>query len=599
MQAELNSDVALAAANALLSHLRKNPGAAMLPARELADMFGLEEAFVGQVIHGLQQQRRPEVRQASYKQGPFQGLGESIQRVWMRATQKPILFVAVTLAACIALSFGCSFLTSLLWPATKASPAQGFSGSALGVLLTILILTGTTWLLHMAVYFRHRSAKNALYGGLIVFGAFEALLGLAFLGGRAKGPAGPSMAFLFVMGSMAMLMLSLIYYGMGSLSALLGGWARFKMQERADETMTRQEMLERYFELESRLQKSAYPRPTSQAPAILSWPSVAVYRRFQFPINIAVGFVLSILGIFVVNASGITPGEQPAQVNFWFIVLILLSIVPFLIHILQGYLSKASWRAAIGSLCLAIGTAAARFLPISDIGRDPRATDFIITEGADALMMMLVSCAGYLGAVVQTRAIRESNLQKNDQATLLTEMVRIQWKLSNAAAAICVMVVDAAKSSEMKAAADPLVVEYTFREYQEWLEAISVPRGGRVHSTAGDGAVVAFNTCALALSAAKKIQTDVYQFNKDVNRLAQPFRLRIGLHTGEVVGDINQVQFTEVIDIAAHIESACPIGGIAVTDDVSQRLPDEQFIDLGMQVDGHGVFMVANPTEFH
>jgi class 3 adenylate cyclase len=225
-------------------------------------------------------------------------------------------------------------------------------------------------------------------------------------------------------------------------------------------------------------------------------------------------------------------------------------------------------------------------------------TGILLLEGVDILIKVGVSCAGYLGAVVQSRAIKETNLQRNDQATLLAEMVRIQWKLSNEVATMCVMVVDAAKSSEMKADADPLAVEYVFREYQEWIEAISVQRGGRVHSTAGDGAVVAFNSSGLALSAARKIQTDVFQFNKDVNRLSQPFRLRIGLHSGEIAGDIHQVQFTEVIDIAAHIESVCPVGGIAVTDEVAQSLPEEPFIALNNVVDGHKVLLVANPTEY-
>ncbi|HTQ08595.1 MAG TPA: adenylate/guanylate cyclase domain-containing protein, partial [Fimbriimonadaceae bacterium] len=188
------------------------------------------------------------------------------------------------------------------------------------------------------------------------------------------------------------------------------------------------------------------------------------------------------------------------------------------------------------------------------------------------------------------KAARETNLQRNDQATLLAEMVRIQWKLSNEAASVCVMVVDAAKSSEMKAAADPLTVEYSFREYQEWIENVSAEHGGRVHSTAGDGAVVAFTDCEQALVAARDLQRDVSRFNRTVNRLSMPFRLRIGLHTGEVAGDINKIQFTEVIDIAAHIEKACPIGGIAVTDAVAEKLAADYFRDLEAEIDGHRVF---------
>jgi class 3 adenylate cyclase len=309
-----------------------------------------------------------------------------------------------------------------------------------------------------------------------------------------------------------------------------------------------------------------------------------------------VGFVLGSVATLSMRAAGIRPGDPNPELNAWFFVLMLVSITEFFFFVLQGYLSRAAWRAVVGGLCVAGGSLLTRLMPIP--GLDMRDLNGPFNEALGILLNIGISCAGYLGAVVQNRAIKESNLQRNDQATLLAEMVRLQWKLSNEAAAVCVMVIDAAKSSEMKASANPLAVEYTFRQYQEWIEQISSERGGKVHSTAGDGAVVAFTTCGLALSAARKLQTDVFRFNKDLNRLQHPFRLRIGLHTGEIIGDIDEVQFTEVIDIAAHIEPACPVGGIAATDDVVQKLPDEQFIDLSIVVDGHAVYMVANSTEY-
>jgi class 3 adenylate cyclase len=321
------------------------------------------------------------------------------------------------------------------------------------------------------------------------------------------------------------------------------------------------------------------------------------YRRNQFIANVVFGFAMSTVGVLAMNAGGIRPGDPNVEPNAWFFVLMLVSISEFLLFIFQGYISKAAWRAALGAVCVAIGATLARLIPIAGI----RMSDFTspIGEVLSVVLNVGISSAAYLGAVVQARAEKETNLMRNDQAALLAEMVRLQWKLSNEAAAVCVMVIDAAKSSEMKAAANPLAVEYSFRQYQEWIEHISAERGGKVHSTAGDGAVVAFTTCGLALSAARQIQTDVFRFNKDLNRLQHPFKRRIGLHTGEIIGDIDEVQFTEVIDIAAHIESTCPIGGIAVTDDVVQKLPDEQFIDLSVVVDGHQVYMISNATEYH
>ena len=208
---------------------------------------------------------------------------------------------------------------------------------------------------------------------------------------------------------------------------------------------------------------------------------------------------------------------------------------------------------------------------------------------------LIVTLFGYLGGIVQRRAAEELSLAQNDPASILAEMVRIQWRLSDRTNMVCVMVVDAAKSSEMKSFADPLAVEYSFREYQTLLEDLSKHLDGRVHSTAGDGAVIAFNSAEAAFTAAKRIQTDIERFNREDNRLQLPFRLRVGLHLGEVVGDLDEVEFTEVIDIAAHVQAAAPVGGIAVTERVAEHLDADEFVPLARQVDGQNVLLALNP----
>jgi class 3 adenylate cyclase len=207
-----------------------------------------------------------------------------------------------------------------------------------------------------------------------------------------------------------------------------------------------------------------------------------------------------------------------------------------------------------------------------------------------------VSLTAAVGADLQRKASRQRNLQRNDPATVLAEMVRIQLRLAQHGGSVCVLVVDAVKSAAMKANADPLAVEYSFREYQEWIEAVSEKYQGQVHSTAGDGAVVAFPNCELAFDAARMIQSDLARINQEVNRLAHPFRLRVGLHVGQVVGNLDEVEFTEVIDIAAHLQDAAPIAGIAVTDDVAACLLEELFIPLAEVIDGHRVLLALNPT---
>jgi class 3 adenylate cyclase len=108
---------------------------------------------------------------------------------------------------------------------------------------------------------------------------------------------------------------------------------------------------------------------------------------------------------------------------------------------------------------------------------------------------------------------------------------------------------------------------------------------------------VAFSDCKSAFTAARRIQTDLDRFNREVNRLSMPFRLRIGLHVGQVVGDLDEVEFTEVIDIAAHIQDAAPIAGIAASDAVVASLVEDEFVPLAKEIDGHKVHLALNPTE--
>lgn len=187
-------------------------------------------------------------------------------------------------------------------------------------------------------------------------------------------------------------------------------------------------------------------------------------------------------------------------------------------------------------------------------------------------------------------------MRESDSATLLAELVRLELKLNVHSQDVCVLVVDVAKSTEMKANADPFQVEFSFREYQAFVARICEKAGGKQLSTAGDGAIYSFASCESAFQAAREIQTEISFFNEHVNRMASKFRLRVGLHMGPISGDPRDVQYTEVIDIAAHIEEAAPVRGILLSQTVAACLPNEALIPLREPVDGFEVFLAYNPT---
>lgn len=212
------------------------------------------------------------------------------------------------------------------------------------------------------------------------------------------------------------------------------------------------------------------------------------------------------------------------------------------------------------------------------------------------IMVMICTLIGVLAAQVQVLLTQRNRRQGRSPAALLAERVMLQRRLNLGRQATCVLVVDVARSTKMKDGADPLKVEWSFREYQALVATVGAAHGGEVLSTAGDGAVLLFARAGDAVQAARSIQTEIGAFNQRRNRMSQPFRLRIGLHLGETTSDLAQAPFHEVIDKAAHIESVAPIGGIALSGRVAAEVPELQVVALANRIDDEEVMVVLNPT---
>jgi class 3 adenylate cyclase len=164
-----------------------------------------------------------------------------------------------------------------------------------------------------------------------------------------------------------------------------------------------------------------------------------------------------------------------------------------------------------------------------------------------------------------------------ERQELLKQLVDIQDKLRSGEQAITFLSVDIVGSTRMKQMSDPLSVEFTFTEYHKFVEMIARRYGGRVHSTAGDGITMAFDSPGQGFGAARTIQTGIIELNTFRNKIGVPIVLRCGIHTGKVMApdatDVTTINFAEVIDISAHLQKVCPAGGIAVSDTTAAILP--------------------------
>jgi predicted ATPase/class 3 adenylate cyclase len=111
------------------------------------------------------------------------------------------------------------------------------------------------------------------------------------------------------------------------------------------------------------------------------------------------------------------------------------------------------------------------------------------------------------------------------------------------------------------------------------LEQIEKHRGVLVKDT-GDGLMAAFQSARRAVACAREIQREMARRSREES--GEGVRMRIGLHTGEVIEDDGNLHGETVI-VAKRIESAAPAGGIFASETVYGVLGTarEEFEDRG------------------
>ena len=564
----------------LANYLRQHPDGLGLPAEELAAKTGLPLEVVSQVLVQARNHRAP-VAETPHGPSKLASFGQSALSVFLKMTDRPVLFTGVSTLIMLTLVILTGFLDGV----------QGGAASAYAILQGLIILS--ILVIQMACFYRHARARIALYGALVFWLVLTPAL-LAPFALQGPGPNGPPAVLLVTLLIVASIALAALFGGLGVVFAILGGYVQVRRADLQKERLTRQQLLERLFEIEERLRTDNH---LAARTSILDKPVFRVLRARPYLWATILGFAISLVMVLGIGGIQELLGDQRQMRDLAFAVGSLgLGLISYLVQIALSFVAGRPWRGVAVSIIYTVAGYPAGLNPLGSFGYSYIEETLPWGLVGNLVFAVLIGLMSGLGALIEERAALDSRLQRDDPAALLAEMVEIQLKLNPTSSSVCVMVVDAAKSSVMKAEADPLVAEWTFREYQRFLAEIVARFGGRVHSTAGDGAVMYFSDPSCGFRAAQTIQTEVGEFNTTVSKLKSPFRLRIGLHSGPVAGEIEKVQFTEVIDIAAHVEAASQVGGICVTEPVATLLEGERLAELRETVDGFKVFLALNPT---
>lgn len=187
-----------------------------------------------------------------------------------------------------------------------------------------------------------------------------------------------------------------------------------------------------------------------------------------------------------------------------------------------------------------------------------------------------------------------------ERQALLQQLLELQDQLKTHTQEVTFLSLDMVGSTEMKSGAEPLAVEYTFTEYHNYVQQIVEKHEGKIHSTAGDGVTCVFNHPAQAFVAARQIQAGLFELNFHRNKLGKPIRLRAGIHHGSVTsadGQVENINFSSVIDLASHLQKNCPIGCVLTSTSAARIIPDPAaYSDEIVMVDGLEARIFRSPV---
>lgn len=272
-------------------------------------------------------------------------------------------------------------------------------------------------------------------------------------------------------------------------------------------------------------------------------------------------------------------------------VVFTLIMVGLAAQALFGFLARTVGRGFIAFVAALVIGFIPRALKVGYYGfdTDTLSSDIVFSK---ATLLLMTTTVGVALRYVTEAYDRQRGIAHNDPATIQNAIEELERHLAPTTKVVSVLVVDVVGSTAMKSGQDPLVAEWSFREYVKTISETVLEYDGSITNLAGDGLIAAFDDPESALIAAKSILNGVERFNRKVNRLPVPFNVRIGLHTGEVSGDLSEVQYSRLIDVAAHIEAVTPQNAICISEPFAEQLGNSKIWPAHAEVDGFAVYVV-------
>ncbi len=565
----------MAGVSDLIRHLRSHPEDRDVEV--LSRQFEVDPQIVRSTLQKLAPLSKPVHANSA---SSLDKLKNSLIGFWLRVTSKPFLFILISGI----LQFFCLRQFALLSNSFLGTFSRGFIQS---LFLSLLLF----WpLLSFFACMRFGKIRYTFLGSLASIIATVAIMLLD----NSKTTMAPSSIFAVVFALFFGLMI------IGTPILVYGAYRNVRRAQRAYDSMSRQELLDRLLTVRSQLNLAQIHVNKSQSK---HERLIAFCEQHIFWISASIAFAISILvtAFFfsfdperkIIQLKQGTAIPASALNGRIIAASISISALGMAIQVGLGALSK-NFKTAIWVIFGYIGgSILADALPyryFPTIFQKNWTGSNIVSSIPFTVAVIGV---GFFLRQIANYTILERRRELRDPVVLANELVELELRLTPNSERICVMAIDVAGSTSMKRGADPLIAEWTFREYQRWVEMTCQPFGGKVHSTAGDGAILGFESVSNALQACRELVNSLQSFNQTVNRMETPFVIRIGIHLGDVQGNLGDVQFTRVIDIAAHLEGHAPKNGIAISQTAYESNPLPEMKKLDLQQDGLDVYVLS------
>jgi len=115
----------------------------------------------------------------------------------------------------------------------------------------------------------------------------------------------------------------------------------------------------------------------------------------------------------------------------------------------------------------------------------------------------------------------------------------------------------------------------SFERFRQFVGDIVTSFDGQVLNSNGDELMCFFDSPLEAVKAGSAVIDGLENFNLRANLLPAPFRVRVGIHTGRSLVDLERgVAYSEILDVAGHLQKKAATNRVAVSQATLDKLPE-------------------------